>query len=125
MKSLVWIGDTKKRLLTFPAHVKRTLGNALMDAQLGGKHPDSKPLTGHKAFDGSHVMEVVSHFDGNTYRAVYTVRFELVVYALHAFQKKSKKDISTPQKEIDLIKKRLKDAEIRYKYWHSGRRGEP
>lgn len=125
MKPLVWVGDTKKQLSAFPAPVKRTMGNALMVAQCGGKHSDTKPLTGHKAFKGSKILEVVTNFDGDTYRSVYTVRFEHVVYVLHSFQKKSKKDISTPQQEIELIKKRLKDAETRYNCWTSGRSDEP
>jgi phage-related protein len=82
------------------------MGFALFTAQVGGKHPDAKPLKGH----GSGVLEVVEDFDGSTFRAVYTVRFEKVVYALHAFQKKSKKGIKTPKAELDLVKARLKDA---------------
>jgi phage-related protein len=58
---------------------------------------------------------VVEDFDGDTYRAIYTVRFAGVVYALHAFQKKSKKGIETPKSDIDLVKQRLKDAERDYK----------
>jgi phage-related protein len=54
-------------------------------------------------------------FDGNTYRAVYTVRFAGVVYVLHAFQKKSKKGIATPKPTIELIKSRLRDAEADYR----------
>jgi len=83
----------------------------LYKAQIGQKHLDAKPL---KQI-GSGVMEVVSRFEKDTYRAVYTVKFKEVVYVLHAFQKKSKKGIATPKLELDLIKQRLKTAEQHYK----------
>ena len=84
-------------------------GSAILPAaQKGGKHSDAKPL---KGFKGAGVLEIVSDFDGNTFRAVYTVRIKGVIYVLHAFQKKSKKGISTPKTEIDKIKRRLKEAE--------------
>jgi phage-related protein len=105
-KPLIWIGSSKDDLSAFPDDVKEAMGFALFTAQVGGKHPDAKPLKGH----GSGVLEVVEDFDGSTFRAVYTVRFEKVVYALHAFQKKSKKGIKTPKAELDLVKARLKDA---------------
>jgi phage-related protein len=82
-------------------------GFALRAAQKGGKHPDAKPLTG---FAGAGVLEVVSDFDGDTFRAVYTVKFKGAIYVLHAFQKKSKTGSRTPQAEIDKIKSRLRRA---------------
>jgi phage-related protein len=60
--------------------------------------------------EGASVVEIVSHYVGDTYRAVYTVRFEDAVYVLHAFQKKSKNGIAIPRREIDLVKQRLKEA---------------
>lgn len=80
------------------------MGYALFLAQTGGKHPDAKPL---KGLGGAGVLEVVDDYDGNAFRAVYTVRFEGAVYVLHAFQKKSKKGIKTPKHEIDIVKQRL------------------
>jgi phage-related protein len=74
--------------------------------------PAAKPM---KGFGGRSVLEIVAPYDGNTWRAVYTVRFEDVVYMLHAFQKKSKSGIATPKKEIDLIHKRLAAAELDHK----------
>jgi predicted XRE-type DNA-binding protein len=56
---------------------------------------------------GGGVLEVVNDYDGNAYRAVYTVRFKSAVYVLHAFQKKSKKGIRTPEHEIDIVRQRL------------------
>src|SRR5579872_4531924 len=86
-KPLEFVGSSKDDLSDFPLEVKRSVGFALRAAQRGGKHPDAKPLSG---FGGAGVLEVVSNFDGNTFRAVYTVKFKGVVYVLHAFQKKSK-----------------------------------
>jgi phage-related protein len=88
------------------------MGVALDVAQQGEKHESAKPLQG---FGGAGVLEVIDDFDGDTYRAVYTVKLKGVVYVLHAFQKKSKKGISTPKEEIDLVKKRFKAAEEHYK----------
>lgn len=87
------------------------MGYALDVAQHGGKHPDAKPLRG---FKGGGVLEVVDDFDGDTYRAVYTVKFAGFVYLLNAFQKKSKHSIATSQQDIDLVKKRLKAAQEDY-----------
>lgn len=77
------------------------MGQAIDDAQYGGEHPAAKAL---KGFGGRNVLEVVDDFDGDTYRAVYTIKFAGAVYVLHAFQKKSKKGIATPQRDIELIK---------------------
>ena len=93
------------------------MGYALHVAQAGGKHPDAKPL---KGFRGAGVLEVVEHYEGNSYRTVYTLKFQGAVYALHAFQKKSRKGITTPKADIDLINTRLKGA----KEFHE-REGKP
>ena len=83
------------------------MGYALHVAQAGGKHPDAKPL---KGFKGAGVLEVMEHYEGNSYRTVYTVKFQGAVYALHAFQKKSRRGITTRKADIDLINARLKRA---------------
>jgi phage-related protein len=106
-KPLEFVGSSKDDLSGFPLEVKRGVGFALRAAQKGGKHPDAKPLTG---FGGAGVLEVVSDFDGDTFRAVYTVKFKGAIYVLHAFQKKSKKGIATPKHDVDLIKQRYKEA---------------
>ena len=111
LKSLEWISSSRNDLREFPEDVQQSIGFALYRAQLGKKHPDAKPL---KGFKGSGVLEVVEDFDGDTYRAVYTVRFEGVVYVLHAFQKKSKRGIATPKQDIELIETRLKRAKESY-----------
>lgn len=111
LKPLAWIGNSLKELRTFPEEVKDVMGFALHLAQAGGKHDAAKPLSG---FGGAGVLEVVDDHDGDTYRAVYTVRFADRVYVLHAFQKKAKKGIKTPKHEIDLIRDRLKLAEANH-----------
>jgi phage-related protein len=113
-KPLFWVGSSRKDLRGFPEQVKDVMGHALHLAQLGGKHPDAKPLAG---FGGGGVLEVVEDFVGDTYRAVYTVRLAGAVYVLHAFQKKSKRGIQTPQRDIDLIKERLERAEQEHEQW--------
>lgn len=92
----------------FPQQVRKDIGHALYAAQLGETDPSAKPL---KGFGGTRVMEIVDRHGTNTYRAVYTAQFAYVVYVLHAFQKKSKKGKATPQKDIELIRRRLAEAE--------------
>lgn len=113
-RPLDWVGSSKRDFLSFPAPVKDELGNALGIAQFGGKHPKAKPWKGH----GPGIFEVVEDHDGDTYRAVYTVRHREVIYVLHAFQKKSPKGSRTARTDIALIARRLKlaqqDYEARY-----------
>jgi len=118
-KPLFWVGSSRKDLRAFPDEVKDVMGHALHVAQTGGKHSDAKPLVG---FGGAGVLEVVEDFGGDTFRAVYTVRFAGAVYVLHAFQKKSKRGIKTPKKDVDLIKERLRRAEEEYASWRKSRR---
>lgn len=91
--------------------MKDAVGYALHLAQTRRKHPHAKPLRG---FGGAAVLEVIEDQAGDTYRAVYTVRFAEAVYVLHSFQKKSKRGVKTPKKELDLIRDRLKRAEMDY-----------
>jgi len=96
--------------MRFPASVRAELGNALGVAQFGGMHPGAKPWKGQ----GPGVFEIVEDHVGDTFRAVYTVRFREVVYVLHAFQKKSPRGIKTARTDIELIVKRLKVAQQDY-----------
>ena len=112
MKPVRWIGSSRKDVRSFPRLVRLEIGQAIFAAQNGETDPTAKPLTG---FTGRSVMQIVAPHAGDTWRAVYTVRFEDAIYVLHAFQKKSKKGISTPKKEIDLIRQRLADAERDYR----------
>lgn len=113
-KPLHWIGTSRDDLREFPKDVKRSVGVALRAAQEGSKAPYAKPL---KGFGDAGVLEIVDDFDGDTYRAVYTVRFAGFVFVLHAFQKKSKSGIATPKNEIDKVKQRLKRAMEDYASW--------
>jgi phage-related protein len=113
-KPLRWIGSSRDDLRDFPQEVRRRVGGALWDAQCGLKAAYAKPLRG---FGGAGVLEIVDDHDGDTYRAVYTVRFADVVYVLHAFQKKSKRGIATPKQELDLIEQRLRRAREDYDRW--------
>ena len=112
LKPLRWIASSKDDLSAMPAEVCRDVGYALYAAQQGDKHDDAKVL---KGFGGAGVIEVIARHDGDAFRAVYTVRFAGVIYVLHAFQKKAKRGIATPKKEIDLIRRRLRLAEQDYK----------
>jgi phage-related protein len=114
IKPVVWIASTRADLSAFPEEVKDAIGYALYVAQLGGKHPNVKPLRG---FGGAGVLEIVENHAGDAYRAVYTVRLASGIYVLHVFQKKSKTGIQTPKSEIDLIKARLKRAEEEHAGW--------
>jgi phage-related protein len=105
-KPLDWVGSSKKDFLAFPEPVISEMGNALGLAQFGGTHPSAKPWKGL----GPGVIEIVENYDGDTYRAVYTVRFKEAVYVLHAFQKKSPGGIKTAQTDVELIERRLKAA---------------
>ena len=114
LKPLIWVGSSLKDLRAFPEAVKDEMGHALFEAQCGLKPLSAKPL---KGFGGASVLEIVSDYQTDTYRAVYTVKFGERIYVLHAFQKKSKKGIATPQAEIELIKARLKLAAELHKVW--------
>ena len=107
LKPLYWVGSSKPDLLSLPEPVVDLFGFALCLAQEGRKHEQAKPLRG---FGSAGVLEVVEDWDRSTYRAVYTVRFEGVVFVLHIFQKKSKRGAATPKADIDLIHERLKAA---------------
>ena len=114
VKPLVWVGSSLKDLREFPDEVKDEMGFALYEAQCGLKPTAAKPL---KGFGGAGVLEIVTDYQSDTYRAVYTVRLEERVYVLHAFQKKSKKGIATPKSALELIKRRLQQAEALHKEW--------
>lgn len=112
-----WVASSYKDYRAFPDPVQDAMGFALYQAQLGGMSDSAKPL---KGFGGAAVVEIVEDHDGDAYRAVYTVRFAKVIYVLHAFQKKSRKGIKTPQGDIELIERRLKTAEQDYKARYGG-----
>jgi phage-related protein len=111
-KPCLFVGSSLKDLKRFPAKVQNRVGYALHQVQEGDEPLAAKAL---KGFGGRTVLELIDDFDGDTYRTVYTVRFADVVYVLHAFQKKSKRGVATPRQDIELIKSRLRDAELHYR----------
>jgi phage-related protein len=111
-KPIRWIGTSLRVLRSFPRSVRIDIGHALFAAQEGKTDPAAKPL---KGFGGASVFEIVASHHGDAWRAVYTVRFQDAVYVLHVFQKKSSKGIATPKREIDLIRRRLAEAERDYR----------
>ena len=113
-KPLHWVASAKKDYLSFPGEVQDEMGYALGLAQLGARHPNAKPWKG----EGPGILEIVEDFRGDTYRAVYAVRFAEVVYVLHAFQKKSPSGIRTAKRDVDLVAERLKTAERDYEEHH-------
>ena len=120
-KEAAWLGSSKKVLRSFPKPVRRKLGQAVWEAQLGRFPQGAKPLHG---FGGASVVEILADHDGNAYRAVYTVRFADLVYVLHVFQKKSKKGVKTPANVVELIRQRLKIAEDDYEKWKAKRQNQ-
>ncbi|AFY84533.1 phage-related protein [Oscillatoria acuminata PCC 6304] len=121
VKPVEWIGSSRDDLKNFPEDVQNDMGFALYEAQCGTKPLSAKPL---KGFKGAGVLELVENFDGDTYRAVYTVKFANAVYVLHAFQKKSKQGIATPKQDIQLIERRFKRAEEHYSQNYKKPQGE-
>jgi phage-related protein len=107
VKQIIWIGRSKTNLKTFPERVQRSVGFALWGVQRGEIPPSSKVL---KGFGNAKVREIIENDSKGTFRVVYTVEFKEYVAVLHAFQKKSKSGIATPNQEIELVKKRLAEA---------------
>lgn len=116
-KPLDFMGTSKEDLSAFPEAVKVDIGYALHLIQVGLKPDSAKPMRG---FGGAGVLEIVEDYSTGTYRAVCTVKFKDRVYLVHAFQKKSKRGIETPQAEVDLIRRRLKMAEEDYRAREKG-----
>ena len=114
MKPIFWVGSSRKDLAKLPDEVQDEFGYGLYVVQEGFMPEGAKPL---KGFGGAGVLELVENYDGDTYRAVYTVKLEDRVYVLHCFQKKSKSGIATAKRDLDLIKARLKEAQVEHEQW--------
>jgi phage-related protein len=108
MQPVVFIGSSRSDLLALPIEVKREVGFVLHLAQAGDNYLHAKPLQG---FGGAAVLEVVARHDGDTFRAIYTVKLSEAVFVLHRFKKKSKSGIATATKDLDLIRSRPRTAE--------------
>jgi len=106
MRPLIWLGDSRRNIQALPSGAQKLIGDELQLVQFGGMPKDAKPFKGI----GGGVFEIALAYETNAFRAVYAVQLGKKIYVLHAFQKKSKSGIKTPQKDIDLIKRRYKDA---------------
>lgn len=120
-KEVVWLGSSLEDLRELPEDVCDEIGHALWMAQIGGRSPKAKPLAGYK---GASVLEIVENLDTNTYRCVYTVKFEEAIYVLHSFMKKSTEGAKTPKRHIDVINLRLRRAEELHRQWVEQREQE-
>lgn len=103
---IIWLGDSRKQIKSMPDEVQDAIGWQLQQAQAGMKPKLAKIFKG----TGSGIYEIVKRFDSDTYRAVYAVQIGKNIYVLHCFQKKSKKGIATPQKDVNTIKRRYQEA---------------
>ncbi len=106
IRSIVWVGDAREQVQSFPKAVRSDIGAALYDVQLGEKPPKAKPSKGV----ARGVLEIVTRFETDTYRTVYAVKIGRRVYVLHAFQKKAPKGKKTPKLDVDMITRRYKEA---------------
>ncbi len=121
LKPIIWVGSSRRNLKELPEAVQRGVGRALQQVQKGEKPASAKPLSG---FGGASVLEIKSNYDGDTFRAVYTVRFAERLYVLHVFQKKSKRGSETSQQDIKLIQERLKAAETLHQAWEQSQKDQ-
>jgi phage-related protein len=106
LRGLVWMGNSKRNIQAYPEGAQKIIGDELQLIQFGGMPKDAKPFKGL----GSGVFEIALRFVGDAYRIVVAVQLGEKIYVLHAFQKKSKRGIATPKREIDLIKQRYAEA---------------
>jgi phage-related protein len=106
LRRLVWMGNSKRSIQAFPGGAQKIIGDELQLIQFGGMPKDAKPFKGL----GSGIFEIAVQFIGDAYRTVVAVQLGEKIYVLHAFQKKSKKGIATPKREVDLIKQRYAEA---------------
>jgi phage-related protein len=107
LRPVVWLGSSKRNLQDFPKGAQKLLGDELQLIQFGGTPKDVKPFRGV----GSGVLEIALRYATDAYRVVLAVQIGKRIYVLHAFQKKSKKGIETPKRDVDLIRKRYAEAQ--------------
>lgn len=103
-RNISWIKAARRDFEEFPDDVQSDMLDALTVAAEGGKSDKAKPF---KGVDGG-VFEIALRHRGNAFRAIYALKIDADVWVIHAFQKKSKSGIKTPQVEVDLIRERLK-----------------
>ena len=106
LRPVVWLGDARKNIRSFPPGAQKEMGDELQVIQFGGMPKNAKPFKGV----GSGILEIALAYEKNAYRTVLAVQLGESIYILHAFQKKAKSGIKTPQKDVDLIKRRYREA---------------
>jgi len=106
-RPVIWVGDSRRKLRDFPDGARKLLGDELQLIQFGGMPKDAKPLRGF----GSGVVEIALRYASDAYRVVVALQIGERIYVLHAFQKKSKKGIATPKRDVELIKRRYAEAQ--------------
>lgn len=99
-----WIKAARRDFEEFPKDVQGDMLSALTIAAEGGKSDKAKPFKGVDAG----VFEIALRYRGNAFRVIYAVKIGADIWVIHAFQKKSKAGIKTPQMEVELIRERLK-----------------
>jgi len=102
LRPLVWMGNSRRNIQGFPEGAQKLMGDELQLIQFGGMPRDAKPFKGV----GSGIIEIALRYEGDAYRSVVAVQLGERIYVLHAFQKKSKKGIATPKKDVEVIKQR-------------------
>lgn len=106
LRPVVWLGDSKKNLRDFPDGAQKFLGDELQLIQFGGMPKDAKPFKGV----GSGVLELALRYASDAYRVVLALQIGRRIYVLHAFQKKSKRGVETPKRDVELIRRRYAEA---------------
>jgi phage-related protein len=106
LRPVIWLGSSKKHLRDFPKGAQKLLGDELQLIQFGGMPKDVKPFKGI----GSGVLEIALRYASDAYRVVVAVQIGKRIYVLHAFQKKSKRGIETPKRDVELIRQRYAEA---------------
>ncbi len=112
LQPLVWMGDSRRNIQGFPEGAQKLMGDELQLIQFGGMPRDAKLFKGA----GSGIIEIALRYERNAYRSVVAVQLGERIYVLHAFQKKSKKGIATPKKDVEMIKQRYAKAKERAKH---------
>jgi len=107
LRSLIWLGNSRKNIQNFPKGARKLIGDQLQLIQYGEMPKDARPFRSV----GSGVIEIAIRYERNAYRTILAVQLGHKLYVLHAFQKKSKFGIKTPKRDVDLIKQRYKAAQ--------------
>jgi phage-related protein len=103
-RNISWLKAARKDFEVFPTDVQSDMLDALTLAAEGEFADKAKPF---KGVDGG-VFEIALRYRGDAFRSIYAIKIDVDIWVLHAFQKKSKSGVKTPQFEVDLIKERVK-----------------